>query len=396
MPFPFMAAASLGIGALGGLFGRKKRPKPQDLQTYAYDKDQRKALAGSNFGMLQRMSGADPSLSGGANVTNHPYWGGQGAWTTSRDISPSGQVLGASIMGGGMDANGNIQRRGGGSASHAGAGRVDPAQAALNLSDLDLNAEIYGLDLPEKQRQRLMSKGNEYFGAQTNDQVRQMNEAMTAGANSGSPAAIAAQAGLRRQQLKGQADMMRDVESDWFTQAGARQAAARSQRADITSNTGMFNAGQSNQVNTANEDRASNVGMFNAGADNSMSMFNSQLDDAAADRSQRGGMFLAGLRGEDEDRMIRRYGGLNDMNFQALSPTGNLTQMEPEQSKLGAMFGGMGAGMNLFSGLGGSSGIKGMFGMGGGGGGGFGAGGFGSGYGSGFASQFGMPGRFGR
>lgn len=336
MPEPFSGAMALGsgvLGGIGGLFGKKT--KNTDMNTYAYNQNQRNDLAGMGFDRLSRIEGADPSLWGGQNAKNHPFWGGQDSWTTSRGILPEGQDLGSlfsGIMGGG----------GGGGVR---AGHANAAQATADLNDLDLGADIYNLTLPEAQRQRLLTQGNEYGAAQAQDATRQLEDLAQVGGGSISDPRYAAQVGnIQRERLHGLSDTMRNVESSWFSEAGGRQAAARSQRAQILNEIAMQNAAMSTQASIANAGYQTSASSANAGLRAQKEGMRSQL-----------GLALLGSRGEDESRMMQRYGMIDDMSMRGRSPTGQKTQQQ-KYPGLSGMFGGIASGLSA----GGS-----MFGMGG-------------------------------
>jgi hypothetical protein len=324
------AAIPAAIGGAAGFLGSKKKYK--DTQTYMLDRNQRVNLGEELYNNLMGLYGNEPGSD------PHGFWGGPSSWTTTGDLGYTGadfRKLFEGVSGGG--GFGGV----GWSGVSSGGG---PAS-------VDMSEAIYNLTIPEEQRQRLLTQGNEYLGAQVKDQIREIEDLATAGGSTSSPAMMAMRANLLRGKEKGMSDAMRGIESDWFEAAGGRRHEA------LVTNAQLAEAAKARalQASIANAQGRLQAGMFNAGQGS-----------AAAELQMRLGLGLLGMRGEDENRMMDRYRMLWGETNAALSPTGHKTE---QPNPWAGMFSGIGAGLSMYGELGGE--FPGWFlGRGGGGGGG--------------------------
>ena len=305
------AAAAIG-GALGAVGGLINKPKNKDMGVYGMNAKQRTGLGDAGHKQLMGQYATDPNA----------YWGGEKSWTTSGGMGPAGGLTWNHLVGGGG---------GGGGGARAGYAKASLAKVAMGLED-----PTYSLEQPKDQEDRLLAKSNEMGSAQAGDSWRRMQDEMTRGGSSGSsPAAMALQAQIERQRMKGSSDALRDTRINWAD--SSRQL--RHGWNELATGVNVSNAGNETQVS-----------MGNAANETAASSTNAGIGESAAGREAAAAQFLMGARGRDEDRMLERYQGLNGMNMGWQKP---VNQMEQQQSGLSRMLQGASAG---FGSSGGDSG----------------------------------------
>lgn len=266
MPFPLGAALGIGSSLLGGLFGKKGGPSQSSKNTYSmmdpnlygYTSPQRGQTRDTSHQWLQNMfsgtMGGDP---GGSNR----FWNGGGA--------PGMSAGGGGSMAHGASSSAALMRA-------QMLDRVEQAKVAMGLDD-----PTYSFTMDPNQEERLLQRSAEQTNAATTDQWRQMKDELTMGGDATSPAAMKMRESLARQNVRSQADTLRDVRSDWFGDTRNLRHGWNELATGVNvQNTGwenqrLFgNQAAENQARAMNAQNQTQVGMANAGNATSASMAN--------------------------------------------------------------------------------------------------------------------------
>lgn len=310
----WMQALFGGLGALGGLFGRNK-PQMHDLNLYGMNPTQRTNLADSAYGQLMGMYGMDPGA----------FWGGQDAWTTG------GGNIGEKAM---MDYL-FARNAGGGNISFGGGGRAHGFVPKASL--IDMSDDAFQLMLPDELRENVQGSARRLHTSLAEQQIRDMEDRrrLAGDAEYDAGAEFMNQAAFRNANMR-VAEQVLGVEGAWMPAAANRRGGALGMNAQLGTSASIAGA--------ANRTQASGI---NAGLGAQYAGMNAQLAALRSGSAQ----FLMGLRGRDEDRMLQRYGMLNQMNMGWQSPNAQMQFGPQQQNWLQALMGGAGAGFNLYGGL---------------------------------------------
>ena len=360
------AIGGIGGGILG-LFGGKKSPQP------LYSSDQGKPGGQYDKWQQQQMGqiyGSDPNA----------FWGGQNAWTTSGDEHlPQGAgglqgLFGRALgMGGGGGGGGGGGVGGGGGASGYGASGYGAkgfaAQGDFLQPALDSD-EAFQILPSQRIKEAVLGGLNEGTQGQVTRTLQDFEQqAALTGEDTSGKYGMRKRAEIQREGTEAKVGGYRQFFSDFTAQSAGRRAqglisdAQNKTQASIATASNMTgasiataqnktsasiaSAGNRTQASIANASIRSSNAQFNAGLKQQQNQFAGQL-----------GLAFMGMRGQDEDRMVNRYFGLQDRNHRERVPVG---QTQPEQSGFSKFMSGAAGGLNMFNQLGG------MFGMGGGG-----------------------------
>ena len=153
---------------------------------------------------------------------------------------------------------------------------IERAKVAMGLDD-----PTYQFNMAPQQEERLLQRGSEQANAATTDQWRQMQDALVQGGDATSPAAMKMRSELARDNVRAQADTLRDVRSNWFSETrGLRHAWNELSTGVNVSNSGwenqrlFANQAAENMARATNASNQTQVGMANASNATSASMAN--------------------------------------------------------------------------------------------------------------------------